>query len=262
MKKSLFAVIMALVLCLVPVIGASAASDGKVHLVDNAGVLTDSAAASIEGRLQTVGNELGIGLAVMTIESLDDGAGDSEAAAKQVIKKYCDATFGDDYVGLIFMVDTRDLVVSGKGLPEKASTLTALSDAAFNNIAGDNYEGAINAFIDEASRSCKVNGYTYAEWNSFSKIQRAIKSFRWGLNAIIAAVIGLLGGAITGSALKSELKSVHSNDSAAHYIKDGSFKLSHQRDVFLYKEVVRTAKQATEAKVEKDGTNTTVSRKY
>ena len=58
----------------------------------------------------------------------------------------------------------------------------------------------------------------------------------------IAIVIALIIAFIGTSSLRSELKSVRTATEANIYIKDGSFKLSNEQDIYVCKKVDKTAK--------------------
>lgn len=58
---------------------------------------------------------------------------------------------------------------------------------------------------------------------------------------IISATVGLVFALIMIGVYKSQLKSVSKAHSADGYVKRGSFALTHNRDIFLYKNVSKTA---------------------
>ncbi len=60
---------------------------------------------------------------------------------------------------------------------------------------------------------------------------------------VICVVVGALGtGFIGGAVLKGQLKSVSFQRAARQYIKPGSFNLTSQRDIYLYKKIERREK--------------------
>jgi len=67
-------------------------------------------------------------------------------------------------------------------------------------------------------------------------------SFPWLINLIIAVVIGIIVGLITVSVMKGKLKTVHYQNNAKNYVRDGSFVLDKSRDLYLYSTVTRVAK--------------------
>ena len=59
---------------------------------------------------------------------------------------------------------------------------------------------------------------------------------------LICVGIGLLIGLITVLVMRAQLKSVRPQNAAMSYVIPGSFHLRHSRDIFLYRNVTRTAR--------------------
>ncbi|MCR4625580.1 MAG: hypothetical protein K5795_06395 [Lachnospiraceae bacterium] len=59
---------------------------------------------------------------------------------------------------------------------------------------------------------------------------------------LIAIVVGLIIAFVLTSGLRAELKSVHQATQANIYIKQGSFKLSNEQDLYICTKVDKTAK--------------------
>lgn len=68
-----------------------------------------------------------------------------------------------------------------------------------------------------------------------------LESIDWTV-VLISIGIGLLIGLITVLVMRSQLKSVRPKNAAADYVVPGSFRLRHSRDIFLYRNVTRTAR--------------------
>ena len=56
----------------------------------------------------------------------------------------------------------------------------------------------------------------------------------------VALVIGLVTALIVTGVMKGQLKSVAPQRDATDYVRQGSMKLTNQRDLFLYRDVHRT----------------------
>ena len=59
---------------------------------------------------------------------------------------------------------------------------------------------------------------------------------------LIAIVVGLIIAFVLTSGLRAELKSVHQATQANIYIKQGSFKLSNEQNLYICTKVDKTAK--------------------
>lgn len=104
----------------------------------------------------------------------------------------------------------------------------------------------------------------YAIFNVAASVSTAVLaeapanvSFNAGKKIIIALVVGLIVGLIYAMSLKSQLTSVYKNESAADYTRDKSFKLTGQRDIFLYSKTEKSEKpkQAQPAPAPQANTN-------
>ncbi|MBR6476494.1 MAG: hypothetical protein IKS98_13765 [Lachnospiraceae bacterium] len=65
---------------------------------------------------------------------------------------------------------------------------------------------------------------------------------------IIAIVVGLIIAFVLTSGLRAELKSVHQATQANIYIKQGSFNLSNEQDLYICTRVEKTAKPKPQQK--------------
>ena len=69
-----------------------------------------------------------------------------------------------------------------------------------------------------------------------------MKKFNFGQSLVFSLIIGLIVAFIATGVMKGKLKTVRRKASASDYLKPGSLQLNGQSDVFLYSNVVRTAK--------------------
>lgn len=52
-------------------------------------------------------------------------------------------------------------------------------------------------------------------------------------------IVGIVVAFIVTGIMKAKMKSVHKQDNATEYVVSGSFRLTEQSDIFLYRNVVR-----------------------
>jgi len=68
--------------------------------------------------------------------------------------------------------------------------------------------------------------------------------FYWSIEtALIGLAVGLVIAAIIMFVIRSKLKSVRSQRTACNYVRDNSFRLTNQRDIFLFRNITRTPRQ-------------------
>lgn len=65
---------------------------------------------------------------------------------------------------------------------------------------------------------------------------------------LICLAIGIVAALIVTGIMKAQLKSVRPQNAAGSYVVEDSFHLTHSRDVYLYKNVVRHAKPKNDRK--------------
>ncbi len=81
--------------------------------------------------------------------------------------------------------------------------------------------------------------YNYSSGNKTGAIEISIFSLQWiGLSIIGGIIIAFVYTYI----LKAQLKSVHSKASATDYVVEGSVRITRSRDIFLHKNIRKTAK--------------------
>ena len=71
--------------------------------------------------------------------------------------------------------------------------------------------------------------------------------FAVGINLLIALAVGLVAGLLVTGNMRRKLKTVRKQDRAASYVRQGSMKLTNQRDLYLYYSTVsKSAKPKNE----------------
>ena len=75
----------------------------------------------------------------------------------------------------------------------------------------------------------------------------------------LALVIGLVTALIVTGVMKSRLKSVAPQRDATSYVRQGSMKLTNQRDLYLYREVHRTERPKESSSSDSGGSSTHTS---
>ena len=76
---------------------------------------------------------------------------------------------------------------------------------------------------------------------------------------VVALVIGLLTALIVTGVMKSQLKSVAPQRDATSYVRQGSMKLTNQRDLYLYRDVHRTERPKASSSGDSGGSSTHTS---
>lgn len=59
---------------------------------------------------------------------------------------------------------------------------------------------------------------------------------------LVCIIVGIVAAFVVTGAMKSQLRSVRWQNAAGSYVVDGSFRLTHSQDLYLFKNVTRHAR--------------------
>jgi len=156
--------------------------------------------------------------------------------------------YGKDESGIILMLAMRSrdfaFVTKGYGLYAFTDKGQEYMEKLFlPHLKNDDYFVAFMAFADAADdflENAKA-GNPYDSGNIPMTPAERQSARLW--TVIISLVIAFAVPGIVVAAWTSQLKSVRKKDHAADYIRRGSMQLTLQRDIFLHRNVSRTARQ-------------------
>lgn len=265
MKKKFLSILLCLLLVL-PFAGNASANDVKV--IDEAGLFTADEMAALEQKADDLVSTYDMDVVILTVYSLDGKT--AEAYADDYFD-YNGYGIGDDYSGVLFLLsmEYRDWYMSTCG-----DAIYALTDygieRVFSEMSGDlsngNYYEAFDTYLDtlptyfDAFKSgSPIDGYAgsydgpgsyqpgtaeehvyYEEDGGLTVgkvLVRLLKMFLYNLpfGVIVALVVVLI--------MRSKMNTAKAQRNAASYLKDGTYNLHVQRDMFLYSNVSRRRKQ-------------------
>lgn len=228
MKRKLLSLILVLALCLSLAISASAADD--IFVLDEADLLTPAEEAALSGNLRNLSREYNAQVVIATMASMDGGDID-------IFVEYLYDTmgfgYGENHDGVLLLVcmNPREYRILSNGFAGVAidpGDIGRIGDEIVSDLSAGDYAGAFDGFADECAYY--LNGYL----NGYP--------FDAGMSLAIALLVGILAGVITVSVLKGQLKSVRKQHQANVYVKSGSMHVNVANDLFLYRNVTRTAK--------------------
>ena len=203
---------------------------------DDAGLFSTFDRDRLEKKLDALGNEHRVALAVLTTRDYEELYTDPTEGMDQF---YYDCGMPDN--GLLFVI-SFERTGSGRYMYLSNGRGSAISlgqeerDYIFDSIRpqmhdGD-YVGACETLFD------RIESYFSAEESGEEFIQ---KQFIFETNwIIIALVVGLIVGLIVTGTMKAKLKTVRSKEQANDYMRQGSMHIDRQADIYLYRNVSRT----------------------
>ena len=261
--RSLCAALAALVLLLALAVPAFAATDGFADLYyrmnDSAEVLTEDEDSELEASLEELSVRQSFDVVVATIDSLEGEGYTSMEEYADDLYDYCQFGYGENRDGVLLLVSIGDrkwhISTCGYGI-------TAFTDAGIQylgeqmtpDMADGDYAAAFRTFIQwtDAYVTAAREGHPYDVDNM---PHEPLSILYLGL----ALVIGLVTALIVTGVMKSQLKSVALQQDATSYVRQGSMKLTNQRDLFLYRDVHRTERPKESSSSDSGGSSTHTS---
>lgn len=259
---SLFAALAALILAAALAVPAFAVEGGFADLYyrmnDSAGVLTEDEDNELEDALEELSLRQSFDVTIATVESLESVDYDSMEAYADDLYDSCQFGYGSDMDGVLLVsVGDRKRHISTCGYG-----ITAFTDAGIQYLgeqmtpfmADGDYAGAFRTFVQwsdtyiDAARA----GHPY----DVNNLPREPLSLMY---LFLALGIGLVLAWVVVSVMKSQLRSVAFQENAASYVREGSMKLTNQRDLFLYRDVHRTERPKESSSSDSGGSSTHTS---
>lgn len=260
---SLFAALAALILAAALAVPAFAVEGGFADLYyrmfDDAEVLTEDEDNELEDALEELSLRQSFDVTIATIESMESVGADSMEQFADDLYDYCQYGYGSDMDGVLLLVSVGDrkwhISTCGYGI-------TAFTDAGIQylgeqmtpDMADGDYAAAFRTFIQwtDAYVTAAREGHPY-DVDNMPHEPLSI------LYLCLALVIGLVTALIVTGVMKSRLKSVAPQRDATSYVRQGSMKLTNQRDLYLYREVHRTERPKESSSSDSGGSSTHTS---
>ena len=261
--RSLFVALAALMLAVILTVPAFAVEGGFADLYyrmnDSADVLTAEEDSELEDALEELSLRQSFDVTIATVESLESVGYDSMEAYADDLYDYCQFGYGPDMDGVLLLVSVGDrkwhISTCGYGI-------TAFTDAGIQylgeqmtpDMADGDYAAAFHTFIQwtDAYVTAAREGHPY-DVDNMPKEPFSIVYLG------VALVIGLITALIVTGVMKSRLKSVAPQRDATSYVRQGSMKLTNQRDLYLYREVHRTERPKESSSSDSGGSSTHTS---
>jgi len=239
MRKQLFGVLLAMLLCVTMAVPAFASSN-MPRLVDNARLLTGSEQSELLDKLDEISERQQADIVVVTVDTLDrktpmDYADD--------FYDYNGYGFGADKDGVLLLVsmEDRDWWISTTGYGITAITdagIEYISDKFLSDLSDGDYAEAFTTYAelcDDFFTQAKT-GQPYDVGHMPKAPFHAVKCL------LISMAIGLVIALIVTGSMKAKLKSVRMQSAAASYVKSNSMNITESRDMFLYHTMERREK--------------------
>lgn len=220
MKKSLIITALAVLLSLIMPISSFAGAEMRLSVIDEADVLTDTEEEKLTNKLNGLVKEHKMHFVIVIVN--DTGSNmDSYADSFYYDNGY---GYGKDKSGILLLLV---MSLNECGIYTYGDADEEFSDGDINDLE--------DAMLPHFRKDEFYDGFmAYAE-----ACDDALSFDVWG-SMLIAVVIGAVVALIIVFSMKSKLKSVRPQKTASNYVREGSFMLTKDLDLYLYRTVTRT----------------------
>ena len=241
MKKILCASL-ALIMIILASVTVSASSLPRV--TDESGLLTAEERQELSGLLEEISEKREMDIVVLT----------SDSTGGKDVSDYCDDFYektGYDGDGILFFIclPTRDWYISTSGRAMTALSnydVDYIAEATLDLLSDGEYYEAFRAF----AKTCDgvlAEGHTaetyyedeYSGYSDYDDYHYQKPAFNVPKTLVISLIIGFIIGWIAAASMKSKLRSVYTQTKASNYVREGSFELTGQKDIFLFANVTK-----------------------
>lgn len=239
MKKRISAFLLMLVLFVTAALPVCAA-DNALRLADNADLLTSGEETELLSLLDEISNRQQVDIAVVTTDTLDG------KAIGVYADDYYDANgYRADGVLLVVDMSDRDWYITTSGFGITAVTDAGreyMSERFVNDLGAGNYAAAFTSYA-ELCDDFITQAKTGAPYDAGNLPKEPFAVLR---NLLIALAVGFIVALIITGVMKGKLKSVRSQSAAGSYIKNGSMRVTHNSELFLYTRIERREREKKE----------------
>lgn len=225
MKKilSISALILSLLISMPTLILAD--TGGIDFVVDEADVLTDEEEALLEEKIEKLVKEHKMHFIIVTVTEVGNKTVYSYADAYYHNNGY---GYGEDRDGILLLIsmtpdyNDKNYRIYTYGEAEDvfdSSALDDLEEVMLPHLKNDEFYKGFKAYLDACDKAFE---------------------FDLGESLLVAVVVGAVVSVIIVFSMKSKLKSVRPQKTASNYVRSGSFMLTKDLDLYLYRTVTRT----------------------
>lgn len=207
--------------------------DTAVKVYDAAGLLTDSEISKLQSRIHQFIDKYNVDMVVVTINHNNKQAGNGNIATENFAMDFYEYNdFGkglqtkEGYDGAILVIDmeNRKFSMLDVGQPHDKYHVAEYNYQSYiekmaPDLTNKNYYNAINTFI-----------------NAYESDYKYEITFPWWKCSIFSLILGF----ILLSVEKRKYKNIRKATSAANYVKEGSFRLTVNKDTFISTHTTKT----------------------
>lgn len=212
---------------------------GKKSVIDDAGLIKASDEKELNKKIKNIQKDK-FDVVILTVRSLDG------KSAQDYADDYYDNNdygFDSEKSGVLFLVSKGDRKyhISTKGAGIKAFTdygIGRIKEEIKPYLSDGDYFDACDEFLNITKNFVKAykDGTPYDTDNPYNE------EIDYVILEVIALVIAFVIALISVGIMRLRMNTAKPKGTAMEYIKKGSFKLTSEKDIFMYSTVTKTAK--------------------
>ena len=239
----MLAILMSVSLLILP----AAAQEPDWAITDDAQLLTAEQLQELDGLVRNYTAQYETDFVIVTVESLN-GKSPKQYANDFYDKNNCGYGQNRDGILLLLAMNSRDYYFLTNGTPTEklaqAGGIAALEDKVVPHLSSGDYYMALCTFLETArdiiAHPLSAPGATSPTYND-----DFVYTTRDRLQYItIFAVLGIIVGFVATFLMKYSMKTARAKNNAADYVRPGSFRLTRQQDIYLYRTRTRVRVQS------------------
>lgn len=212
---------------------------GKKSVIDDAGLIKASDEKELDKKIKNIQKDK-FDVVILTVKSLD-----GKSAQDYADDYYDNNDYGldNEKSGVLFLVSKGDRKyhISTKGAGIKAFTdygIGRIKEEIKPYLSDGDYFNACDEFLNITKDFVKAykDGTPYDTDNPYNE------EIDYVILEVIALVIAFVVALISVGIMRLRMNTAKPKGTAMEYIKKGSFKLTSEKDIFMYSTVTKTAK--------------------
>lgn len=212
---------------------------GKKSVIDDAGLIKSSDEKKLDKKIKNIQKDK-FDVVILTVKSLD-----GKSAQDYADDYYDNNDYGldNEKSGVLFLVSKGDRKyhISTKGAGIKAFTdygIGRIKEEIKPYLSDGDYFNACDEFLNITKDFVKAykDGTPYDTDNPYNE------EIDYVILEVIALVIAFVIALISVGIMRLRMNTAKPKGTAMEYIKKGSFKLTSEKDIFMYSTVTKTAK--------------------
>lgn len=212
---------------------------GKKSVIDDAGLIKASDEKELDKKIKNIQKDK-FDVVILTVKSLD-----GKSAQDYADDYYDNNDYGldNEKSGVLFLVSKGDRKyhISTKGAGIKAFTdygIGRINEEIKPYLSDGDYFNACDEFLNITKDFVKA----YKEGTPYDTDNPYNEEIDYVILEVIALVIAFVIALISVGIMRLRMNTAKPKGTAMEYIKKGSFKLTSEKDIFMYSTVTKTAK--------------------